>query len=72
VPAPTKRRPKEATEPATKADIPHYLLQGYGVRFVDGQTDIPGRGAALARAESLLADPEPAWLEELARLTAAL
>ncbi len=72
MPAPTKRRPKGAIEPAKKADVPEYLSKGYGIRFSNGQPDIPGFGAALARAESLLAAPEFAWLEELARLTAAL
>ncbi len=72
MPAPTKRRPKGAIEPVKKADMPEYLSKAYGIRFVDGQPDIPGWGAALARAEALLADPELAWLEELAQLTAAL
>ncbi len=72
MPAPTKRRPKGATEPAKKEEVPEYLSKAYGIRFVAGQPDIPGWGAGLARAEALLADPEFAWLEELAQLRAAL
>lgn len=72
MPAPTKRRPKGAIEPEKKADVPDYLSKAFGIRFIEGQPEIPGWGAALSRAESLLADPAFAWLEELSQLTAAL
>ena len=73
MPASTKRAPKGTKFPSKKTDVPAWLAKAYGIDFIDEETpDIPGWGLALSRAESLLHNPEFAWLESLNNLATEL